>query len=138
MTTCGDLGGTDRWAQGLFRDGGQHCSGLVDLIVRVGGYLGGAHGLALVHKGFVVFVTKDSAQMGCVVRSSGTDATAKGVDANRRAEASELSLPRVYQLPNTPPATTNAPAPSPCPECNFAARQAPQQRRLFEDPIDSY
>jgi hypothetical protein len=45
----------------LFRDGIQFCSGLVNLVVCVGGYLGGAHCLALACERFVAFVTKDSA-----------------------------------------------------------------------------
>src|ERR1700682_1653870 len=49
----------------LFRDGIQFCSGLVDLVVDVGGHLGGAHCLALVRERFVGLVAEGSAQVGC-------------------------------------------------------------------------
>jgi hypothetical protein len=49
----------------LFRDRVQFYSGLVDLVVRVGGYLSGAPCLALARERFVVFLTEDSAQMSC-------------------------------------------------------------------------
>ena len=43
----------------LFRDRVQFCSGLVDLVVGVGGYLGGAHRLALARERFVVLVGRE-------------------------------------------------------------------------------
>ena len=49
---------------GLFRDGVQFCSGLVDLVVGVGHHGGGGHRLALVGERFVGLVAEHFAQVG--------------------------------------------------------------------------
>ena len=49
---------------GLFRDGVQFCSGLVDLVVCVGRHGGGGHRLALAGERFVGLVAEDIAQVG--------------------------------------------------------------------------
>ncbi len=48
---------------GLFRDGVQFCSGLVDLVVGVGRHGGGGHRLALAGERFVGLVAENIAQV---------------------------------------------------------------------------
>ena len=48
----------------LFRDGGQLCSGLVDLVVGVGRHLGGSHPLALAGERLIGLVAEDIAEVG--------------------------------------------------------------------------
>ena len=49
---------------GLFRDGVQFCSGLVDLVVGVGHHLSGGHGFALLGERFVGLVAEDITEVG--------------------------------------------------------------------------
>ena len=49
---------------GLFRDGVQFCSGLVDLVVCVGRHGGGGHRFALAGERFVGLVAEDVAEVG--------------------------------------------------------------------------
>jgi hypothetical protein len=49
---------------GLFRDGVQFCSGLVDLVVGVGHDGGGGHRFALAGERFVGLVAEHVAQVG--------------------------------------------------------------------------
>ena len=67
-----DAGGITRPCKGidecrrcaLFRDGIQFCSGLVGLVVCVGGHGGGANRLALAGERFVGLVAEDLAEVG--------------------------------------------------------------------------
>jgi hypothetical protein len=52
--------------QQSLRDGVEFCSGLVDLVICVGGYLGVAHCLALAGERFVGLVAED---LAVIVRS---------------------------------------------------------------------
>ena len=51
-------------SRGLYRNGVQFCSGVVDFVVCVGGHGGGAHRLALAGERFVGLVAEDLAEVG--------------------------------------------------------------------------
>jgi hypothetical protein len=67
---------------GLFRDGVQFRSGLVDLAVGVGHHRGGGHRLALEGERFVGRLAEDIAEVGDRGGDFGTPVTARGLSAN--------------------------------------------------------